>query len=124
MESTQTSPKILNHAWGKIEIDGFGRFKDVKLYPGGARQWDWNETGTSHTPGIQLADAKELLEYGARIVILSSGVLGSLKVPHATISALEELGVTAHVARTPKAIKLYNQLREEESVGALIHSTC
>jgi hypothetical protein len=124
MKSAPTSPKILRHAWGKVEIDGFGQFKDVKLYPGGARKWNWNETGTSHTPGIQLTDAEELLEHGSQVVILTSGVLGSLKVPPETISALEERGVTVHVARTPKAIELYNQLREKEAVGALIHSTC
>jgi len=124
MKPTQTSPKILSHSWGKVEIEGFGHFKDVKLYPGGARQWDWNETGTSHAPGIQLADAKELLEHGAREVILTRGVLGSLKVPAETISTLEERGVIVHVARTSKAIELYNQLRENEAVGALIHSTC
>ena len=124
MTLTKISPKILSHSWGKIEIEDFGQFKDVKLYPGGARKWDWNETGTSHTPGIQPADVEELLEHGAREVILTRGVLGSLKVPAETVSALEERGVIVHVAHTPKAIELYNQLRENEPVGALIHSTC
>ena len=45
MELTNMSPKILSHAWGKLEIEGFGQFKDVKLYPGGERLWDWRETG-------------------------------------------------------------------------------
>ena len=124
MRLTNPSPKILGHGWGRLEIEGFGEFKDAKLYPGGARQWDWSETGTSHTPGIQLADAEELLEHGAREVILARGVLGNLKVPAKTISALEERGVTVHVARTPKAIELYNRRREKEAIGALIHSTC
>lgn len=118
------SPKILSHAWGKIEIEGFGLFKDVKLYPGGAREWDWGETGTSHTPGVQLSDVEELLEYGAREVILTKGFLGRLNVPIKTVSALEARGVAVHISRTPKAIELYNQLREREAVGALIHSTC
>ena len=33
-------------------LDGLG----AKLYPGGARAWDWRETGTRHRPGIQPAD--------------------------------------------------------------------
>ena len=124
MENTTIPPKILSHAWGKVEVEGFGTFKDAKLYPGGARKWDWNETGTNHTPGIQLADAEELLEHGARVVILTRGVLGSLKVPAETIADLEARGVTVHVARTPKAVELYNTLREEQPVAMLIHSTC
>jgi len=124
METKNISPKILSHSWGKLEIEGFGLFKDAKLYPGGARKWDWNETGTSHNPGIQLADAKELLEHGAQVVILTRGVLGRLTVPAETITALEAGGVTVHVARTPRAIDLYNQLREREQVGILVHSTC
>ena len=93
-------------------------------YPGGAREWNWKETGTSHSPGIQLADVEELLEHGACEVILTRGMLGNLKVPAETISALEARGVTVHVAHTPTAIRLYNQLREKVAVGALIHSTC
>lgn len=124
METTEFSPKVLSHAWGEIEVEGFGKFKDVKLYPGGARKWDWRETSTSHTGGIQTADAEELLTHGAQVVILTQGMLGRLKVPEETIAALESKGITVHTARTPKAIELYNQLREEEAAGILIHSTC
>ena len=124
METKKISPKVLSYTWGQLDIEGFGQFKDAKLYPGGARKWDWNETGTNHTPGIQLTDAEELLQHGAQVVILTRGVLGSLKVPAETITALEARGITVHVARTPKAIDLYNQLREKEPVGILIHSTC
>jgi hypothetical protein len=37
---------------------------------------------------------------------------------------LEERDVSAHVRETGEAIELYNELRETERVGALIHSTC
>lgn len=70
-----TSPEITHRSWGRIEVDdGEQRFKDAKLYPGGAREWDWRETGTSHAPGIQIADVEELLEHGSKTVILSRGV--------------------------------------------------
>ena len=117
-------PRILSHSWGKIEVEGFGQFKDVKLYPGGARQWDWKETGTRHTPGVQLSDVEELLAHGSQVVILTRGVLGSLRVSDETVASLEAHGIIIHVARTPRAIELYNKLREKEAVGMLIHSTC
>jgi len=42
-----------------MQVEGIGAGKDFKLYPGGGREWDWDETRTWHTPGIQPADVKE-----------------------------------------------------------------
>ena len=56
------SPRITHISWGRMEVDGLGTGKDFKLYPGGGRAWDWNETGTRHVPGIQPADVAELLD--------------------------------------------------------------
>ena len=57
-------------------FEGSGSLKDAKLYPGGARAWDWRETGTRHDPGIQPTDVAELLDHGAEVVVLSTGVFG------------------------------------------------
>ena len=125
MTDATRSPKISHLSWGEVRVEGEEEtFKDAKLYPGGARAWDWNETGTGHEPGIQVADAEELLEHGARTVILSRGVNERLRVPSETVSALEERGVTVHVLQTEAAVERYNELAGEEPVGALIHSTC
>ena len=118
------SPKITKLSWGKIEIDGNQIFKDVKLYPGGCRNWNWRETGTEHSPGIQYSDVQELLDNGAETVILSRGVLGRLKVSKELIDKLVSDGITVHILKTNKAIKLYNELLRTEKVGALIHTTC
>ena len=99
-------------------------FKDVKLYPGGAREWDWHETGTRHVPGIQPRDISELLNNGAARVILSTGREQRLQVKAETYEWLSEQGIRADVLPTKEAIELYNQLIENEPVGALIHSTC
>ena len=99
-------------------------YKDAKLWPGGSREWDWNETGTRHEPGIQPADVQELLANGARTVVLSRGVQGRLQVRPDTLQVLREKGVTAHVLQTEEAVRLYNELREREAVGGLFHSTC
>ena len=121
----QKSPRVTHLSWGRLEVEGEdGPFKDAKLFPGGARAWDWNETGTSHEPGIQPADVEELLERGATVVVLSKGFHERLGVSPQTLRMLEERGVTAHVRQTGEAIQLYNELRESERVGALIHSTC
>jgi hypothetical protein len=101
-----------------------GTFKDAKLYPGGAREWNWKETGTDHTPGIQPTDVDELLEHGARVVVLSSGMYRRLRTSRETLQMLENQGVPVHVLPTEEAVRLYNELREKEPVGGLFHTTC
>jgi hypothetical protein len=119
-----SSPQIINLSWGQVKIAD-GTFKDAKLWPGGAREWDWNETGTSHRPGIQLADIQELLDNGAEIIVLSIGQNEQLKVKDGVINHLKQRGIEVHVLETNEAVEAYNQLaRTEKPVGALIHSTC
>jgi hypothetical protein len=65
------SPRITHLVWGEIEVEGLPRTRDMKLWPGGGRPWDWRETATHHVPGIQVADVEELLENGARIIVLT-----------------------------------------------------
>jgi hypothetical protein len=125
MEQRLPSPRIRNISWGKLEIEGCDQpYKDAKLYPGGSREWNWRETGTEHNPGIQSSDVFELLEHGAEIIILSKGVLGRLQVEEDTLRMLENRKVPVHVLKTKEAVRLYNDLCENEAVGALIHSTC
>ncbi|WP_321329802.1 Mth938-like domain-containing protein [uncultured Ilyobacter sp.] len=119
------SPKILNFSWGVMDIEGYGQGKDFKLYPGGARSWNWSETGTEHSPGIQPADVEELIEKGCQIVVLSQGVYSSLKVMDSTIELLEKNNVEYHILDTRKAVELYNKLAGENlRIGGLFHSTC
>lgn len=119
------SPHISKISWGQVQVEGHtAPFKDVKLYLGGAREWDWLESGTHHKPGIQPADVQELLESGAEVVILSTGMHERLAVCPETIQMLDKAGVTTHILSTKESVRLYNELREIKSVAALIHSTC
>ncbi len=117
------SPRIEKHSWGSLTI-GTRIYKDAKLFPGGSREWDWRETGTHHVPGIQPADVEELLTHGARTVVLSKGVYEALHVCPETLTMLNSRGVDTRVLQTEEAIRVYNELSENEPVGALIHSTC
>jgi hypothetical protein len=123
MERKAYSPRITRLSWGRLDVED-GSFKDAKLFPGGSREWDWNETGTRHTPGIQPTDVEELLEHGATVVVLSKGFHERLGVCQETLRMLEEKGVGVHVEQTEAAVERYNELSEHERVGALIHSTC
>jgi hypothetical protein len=115
----------LDLEWGRVRVEGCERpYKDVKLFPGGAREWDWNETGTHHQPGIQPADVEELLENGAAVLVFGVGVYERLGVSRETFQLLKERRVAVEVHQTEKAVRVYNELSEREAVGALVHSTC
>lgn len=117
-------PAITDHGWGRISVDGRG-FKDVRLWPGGAEEWDWTVTGTGHAAGVQPADVGVLLDRGATHVVLSQGRQDRLRVPDDTIALLVGRGVGYDILTTDAAIARYEQLRADGvAVGALIHTTC
>ncbi|MFQ5583067.1 MAG: Mth938-like domain-containing protein [Calditrichia bacterium] len=125
MKKSHTAPRITKLSWGCIKVEGAEKpYKDAKLFPGGSREWDWNETGTRHTPGIQPADVEELLQYGATVVILSRGFYERLQVAKETIALLQEKNIPFYILQTEKAVQRYNELRDCEKVGGLFHSTC
>ena len=123
MDLTTSSPRITHLSWGRLQTET-GTFKDARLFPGGAEEWNWNETGTSHYPGIQPADVELLLERGATVIVLSRGFHERLSIAPETRRMLEERDVPAHIAQTEEAAETYDKLRDTEKVGALIHSTC
>jgi hypothetical protein len=107
-----------------MEVEGLGSGKDFKLYPGGGRAWDWTETRTRHSPGIQPADVEELVAHGATAVVLSQGMNKQVHVHPDTCRYLEERSIAVHVAETREAVRIYNELTEGALVAGLFHSTC
>jgi hypothetical protein len=119
------SPLINKVEWGVIDVNGLGVFQDVKLYPGGGREWNWRETNTHHDPGIQIADIDELLSHGADNIVLSRGMLGRLKIAQNTMEYLKSKSINIYIAETNEAVARYNKLaRDSKAVGGLFHSTC
>jgi hypothetical protein len=118
-------PKITHISWGRMEVEGHEKpFRDAKLYPGGGREWDWGETGTEHVPGIQPEDVEELIENGADEVILSKGMYERLQVCPETLQFLKDRNISTYILQTEEAVRLYNKLRNDRSVGGLFHTTC
>lgn len=91
------SPRISHLSWGHVEVEGHPPFKDTKVFPGGAQEWDWRETGTRHVPGIQPADVQELIEHGAKAVVLSKGICAAPGLSRDTRS----VGQQRHCRRGP-----------------------
>jgi hypothetical protein len=123
-QAERNSPRISHLSWGHIEVEGYPPFKDAKIFPGGAKEWDWRETGTRHLPGIQPADVQELIEHDAKAVVLSTGIWQRLQVCPETLALLAANDIQVEVLQTEKAVKRFNVLREKMPVGGLFHSTC
>jgi hypothetical protein len=118
------SPSIIHISWGKMKVEGIGDGKDFKLYPGGGREWDWNETGTRHVPGIQPADVMELIDRGSEVIVLTRGMQLVLQTCPETLELLHDRGISVYIEETRAAVELYNRLAEDQAVGGLFHSTC
>ena len=119
---------ITNLAWGQMEVRLNGevrRFKDCKIWPGGAREWRWEETGTHHDPGIQPADIEDVLTHDVEAIVMGCGQLDRLNVSAETETMLRERGISYHIEKTKKAVALFNDLaRQGKRVGGVFHSTC
>ncbi len=124
MTTKKVSPKIHSISWGQLITEEDNSYKDAKLFPGGSRKWDWNETGTQHVPGIQPADVEELIENGAESIVLSQGFHERLQVCEETEEMLDDRNIDYYILQTEEAVSKYNHLTETVPAGALIHSTC
>src|SRR3974390_1242070 len=111
-ERGKPSPRIANVVWGRIDVEGIGKFRDAKGFPGGARGWGWDENGNAHEPGIQPADVAELLDHGATTIVLSKGMLNRLGICPQTLQLLEEHRIQTHALPTEQAVEMYNRLCE------------
>ena len=106
-------------SWGKIEVV-LGRetrsFRDCKVWPGGAVEWDWGLTETHHQPGIQPADIEEILQHDVEVMVLSRGQALALHTCPQTERVLRDRGIEYHIEETKRAVALFNTFRDRKSV--------
>ena len=106
-----------------MQVHGLGTGKDVKLWPGGGKPWNWNDNDTRHVPGIKIEDLAELIDHGATVLILSRSMQPVLQTAPESLEWLRKNAVTNHILETREAVRLYNELADV-AVGGLFHSTC
>ena len=119
---------ITHISWGKIKVLINGKvhkFKDCKVWPEGAKNWDWHLTGTNHEPGIQPADIEEILEKNIDVMILSRGMDLKMNICPETEALLKSKNIPYFVEETKKAVELFNELCQAgKRVGGIFHTTC
>jgi hypothetical protein len=123
------APKILDneHCWGELELEGYGTLThDVKLFPGGFKEWKWGDTLMRHQSGIRIADVQDLLDEGCTTIILAMGYESRVQVHDETLPFLESKEIQVYVLENKLAIKMYNNVLEQgrADVGMMFHLKC
>lgn len=71
-------------------------FRDCKVWPEGAKEWDWTITDTHHVPGTQPMDIEEVLQKGVEVMVLSRGMQLVLQTCPETEELLRSKGIPYH----------------------------
>lgn len=111
---------IEHYSFGKIVIDGRTYTSDLIIYPDRLDTSWWRKEGHN----LQPEDLKEIIKDGPEVLIIGTGFFGVMKVPKETADFVQSKGIEIKIARTGKAIELFNDTSREKKVVAALHLTC
>ena len=112
--------KIEHYSFGTITIDGKSYTSDVIIYPEKVDSSWWRKHG--HT--LHIVDLKDVIPARPEILIVGTGHSGAMVVPEETLSYLKSKGIDVHIARTDKAVELFNKFQKNKKTIAALHLTC
>jgi len=112
--------KIEHYSFGTITIDGKSYTSDVIIYPEKVDSSWWRQQGHS----LHIVDLKDVILAGPEILIVGTGHSGAMVVPEETLSYLKSKGIDVHIARTDKAVELFNKFQKNKKTIAALHLTC
>jgi len=112
--------KIEHYSFGTITIDGKSYASDVIIYPERIDSSWWRKQGHS----LHIVDLKDVIPAGPEILIVGTGHSGAMVVPEETLSYLKSKGIDVHIARTDKAVELFNKFQKNKKTIAALHLTC
>ena len=113
--------KIDQYEFGKIVIDGKAFGSDVIIYQENVDASWWRKEGHR----LQPADLEDVVRAKPDILVVGTGNVGAMDVPRATLEYLRSQGIEVRVARTRKAVEIFNgSQKENKKVVAALHLTC
>jgi hypothetical protein len=112
--------KIEHYSFGTITIDGKSYTSDVIIYPEKIDSSWWRKQGHS----LHIVDLKDVIPAGPEILIVGTGHSGAMVVPEETLSYFKSKGIDVHIARTDKAVELFNKFQKNKKTIAVLHLTC
>ncbi|MBN2325155.1 MAG: hypothetical protein JXQ30_15605 [Spirochaetes bacterium] len=111
---------ITSYGFGMVAVDRKVYTSDVIIYPEETKDGWWRKKGHE----LSKDDIQEILEYRPRLLIVGTGKFGLMKVPEEVASAIRASGIELVVARTPRAVRLFNEAPPGTRAVAALHLTC
>jgi hypothetical protein len=112
--------KIDAYSFGKITIDGKTYHNDVIIYPDRVEEnWVREE---EHRP--QISEFAEIIRAEPELLIIGTGYAGVMSIADQIQNYLTAKGIDTHIAKTVRAVELFNSLPSTEKVIAALHITC
>jgi len=113
--------EIEKYSFGSITINGKEYDKDVIIFHNRVFSPWWREEGHN----LSIKDLEKAIDAAPNLIIIGTGSQGVMKVPEKTLKKLKELNIEVITARTPQAVKIYNEKeKNNENVIACLHLTC
>lgn len=112
--------KIEHYTFGTITIDGKTYTSDVIIYPEKVDSSWWRKQGHS----LCISDLKDIIPEKPEVLVIGTGYSGAMVVPEETITYIKSKGIDIHIARTAKAVELFNRFRKDKKTIAALHLTC
>lgn len=112
--------KIEHYSFGTITIDGKSYTSDVIIYPERVDSSWWRKKG--HV--LHIVDLKDVIPANPEILVVGTGHSGAMVVPEETLLYLKSKGIDVHIARTDKAVELFNKFQKVKKTIAALHLTC
>ena len=111
---------IDGYVFGRIIIEGKAYTTDVIIYPDRVDSSWWRKEGHY----LNKEDLADIIKAKPDILVIGTGNMGVMQVPEGTVKYFEAQGIEVHVAKTGKAVELFNELSAGKKVIAAFHLTC
>ncbi len=112
--------KIVEYSFGRMVYGPDTYTSDLIIYPNGVDNKWWR--GQGHL--LQMEDLTEILAYEPEVLIIGTGYMGIMRVPKELKKELGARVKELHVARTKKAVTIFNDCEDKSKVIAAFHLTC
>ena len=96
---------IDGYVFGRIIIDGKTYTTDVIVYPERVDSSWWRKEGHY----LNKEDLPGIVKAKPDILVIGTGNTGVMQVPEGTIKYFEEQGIEVRVAKTGKAVEIFNE---------------
>jgi polyphosphate kinase 2 (PPK2 family) len=113
-------PMVDQFEFGAIEIDGQVYKSDVMILPDGSVEpWQHKDEHTLH-----IKDLKGIIKAKPEVLVIGLGTIGNVVLEAEAEQKLQEEAVEVMAFKTDKACEIFNAIRGQRKVAAILHVDC